>query len=331
MSSSTASKQRLHSGVDIEPSLTTHPIDNVTFRNCTAINNSGHGFTVALYQMNGKLPVSVRFENCSVQGGRSSGFEIQALLPKLTAGSITVDGGSVEGTREFGVMISNKAMSSVPVTIAGLHLRNTATISPAAFAEQTHGKTIPFGVVPNPMAILYRPFDEVTSYTQGNIVLEDVVVEDDMKRPWLQLVAEKHGMAQITGSARVENAKGCFILRRNTTAASTGIHTTCLKSDDGSLPPHLDGIFASLGSTDDSRNASLTEVGPASWNRTAWQREIEAMKALGMTFVVVPHLAHSITTTVTSSCPSGVYGECSLAVTGAAALTADVAANRGVL
>ena len=103
------------------------------------------------------------------------------------------------------------------------------------------------------------------------------------------------------------------------------------KTDDGSLPPHLDGIFASLGSTDDSRNASLTQVGPASWNRTAWQREIEAMKALGMTFVVVPHLAHSITTTVTASCPSGVYGECSLAVTGAAALTADVAANRGVL
>ena len=220
-------------GVDIEPSLSTHPIANVTFRNCTAINNTGHGFTVALYQMSGKLPVTIKFENCSVRGGARSGFWFQAFVPKLSKGSVTVTGGTVEETAEFGLAVSNKAAASVPLRVIGLRLRGTATLAPAPFAARAwpdgEAGTIPFGVENGPVAILKRPRGEpIGPYAEGNIFLENLDVQDgDQTRPWLQIVGGKHGMTGITGSARVRDTTGCFITRRNASNASTNVHTSC--------------------------------------------------------------------------------------------------------
>ena len=216
-------------GVDIEPSLPVHPISNVTFRNCTAMNNAGHGFTVALYMMNGKLPVSVHFENCSVVGGNGAGYELQAFMPTLSAGSVTIRGGSVEATKNFGLLISNKAATSVPLRISELRLHNTATLSQAAFDKQmfVQGAGIPFGVQNTPLAIFYRPRGERTSYAEGNVVFDDIEVNDNQDRPWMQIVGESHGMTHVNGTARVHNPHGCHVLRRNVTTSSTNVRAVC--------------------------------------------------------------------------------------------------------
>lgn len=59
-------------------------------------------------------------------------------------------------------------------------------------------------------------------------------------------------------------------------------------------PPRFDGIFVALN--------PATSV----WNETMWTRDINAMKAVNMSFFVLPHLVHQ-TGQPTAACDSGSF------------------------
>jgi len=58
--------------------------------------------------------------------------------------------------------------------------------------------------------------------------------------------------------------------------------------------PHLDGIFVSINA-----NTSL-------WSAATWEADMRAMKAVGMTFFVVAHVAVG-RSNATAACPTGTY------------------------
>ena len=113
--------------MDLEPDsssvLSDHlRLTNITFKNCTATNNTGAGFAGYFAGLlgakgswaRGVPPTTIRFDNCSVSGGRSSGWSWGALLPNL-AGEVVISGGATQGVMGWGVHVSNKAWSSLPI------------------------------------------------------------------------------------------------------------------------------------------------------------------------------------------------------------------------
>ena len=61
------------SGVDMEPDLAGDTLENITFRNCTAFNNSGKGFEISAWPLKNSS-VTVTWENCSVINAQNWAF-----------------------------------------------------------------------------------------------------------------------------------------------------------------------------------------------------------------------------------------------------------------
>jgi|EP01043_Picozoa_sp_COSAG02_P012069 hypothetical protein len=191
-------------GVDLEPDPSDVPSDplrltNITFQDCVAVNNSGAGFAGYFSSLLGPVkgewakgvpPTTIKFMNCSVRGGNSSGWNWGCLYPQLE-GELVVSGGSTEGTREWGVHITNKALSSLPIRFDNHVFREVATGAidvPCGAIAKEKGECLP-NLVLNPINLGTRY--GVTPGSEGAVSFHNCTVWDDRPRPWFQLIGDK--------------------------------------------------------------------------------------------------------------------------------------------
>ena len=127
-------------GVDLEPDSSHTMSDplrltNISFINCSAINNTGDGFAGYFAGLHGDVkgawakgvpPTTIRFTNCHVSGGNSSGWSWGCIYPEL-AGEIVISGGTTRGTLGWGLHVQNKALSSLPISFEDHVLEDVAT------------------------------------------------------------------------------------------------------------------------------------------------------------------------------------------------------------
>ena len=101
-----------------------------------------------------------------------------------------ISGGSTEGTREWGVHISNKALSSLPIRFENHTFRSVATgvidIPCGAIAKEK-GECLP-NLVLNPINLGTR--HGVTPGPEGNVLISNCTVWDNRPRPWFQLIGD---------------------------------------------------------------------------------------------------------------------------------------------
>ena len=172
-------------GVDLEPDSSTDPsnplrLENLTFRDCRAINNSGAGF--GGYLLHAVSPVTVRFENCSISGGHS-GWWFSTVSAK---GAIAVSGGSVEGTATHGVALLDKLLGALPVAFENHRISHVAIAENATCVGSNPQKYCPPGSSNAPVALYYR--DGQTKFSEGGVHFTGCTVVDDRPRPWLELI-----------------------------------------------------------------------------------------------------------------------------------------------
>eukprot|EP01048_Picozoa_sp_COSAG05_P017913 COSAG05_NODE_2529_length_2942_cov_4.653887_2_plen_820_part_01 len=202
-------------GVDLEPDssdLANDPqrITNVSFHNCVAINNSGSGFQGYFLNMmhicnNGTCPnpweesspypLTISFENCSVIGG-NGGWTFGSIMPNLR-GQIEIKGGTVSGNKGPGVHVMSKALNAVPIRFIGHTVRNVArggisqcALSPFPYIYPRCCKTnqcLP-GLLNTPINLIAR--HGLTPQIEGAITFEDCTIEDDLERPWFQMLGD---------------------------------------------------------------------------------------------------------------------------------------------
>ena len=186
----------------MEPDSSQVPTDplqltNITFRNCSAINNSGAGFagyfagllsSVKGSWAKGLPPTTIQFLNCTVSGG-NYGWSWGCLYPEL-AGDVLVSGGSTEGTRGWGVHISNKALSSLPIRYEHHSIIDVATGAievPCSAIAKEKGECLP-GLVTNPINLGTRY--GVTPEAEGSVSFDQCTVVDSRERPWFQMIGD---------------------------------------------------------------------------------------------------------------------------------------------
>ena len=159
-------------GVDVEPSFR-EQVRNVVFRDCRAVGNTGAGFAVYLAEYNvSHGPVTLTFENCSVVGTGSArpeagrggstddqaGFSFGAFYPGMQ-GLVQVKGGSVMRTRLPAIVVSDKAMGSIPIQIKGLAIDDVGYAPTLCDGSTGCAKKggYPLNAVIAPITLLWRP------------------------------------------------------------------------------------------------------------------------------------------------------------------------------
>ena len=180
-------------GVDIEPDNYRSTEREIVFRRCVAHNNEGAGFMLAggaLTPAENDAPITILFEDCHVSwdadfkpqwkynGVGRGGYYIGTTH---VGGSISIIGGSVQGSPGPGIKSVNKQLTGPALTISNVSLKNTA------WAWQGNG----CNGQPAPIVL----YDEVGGI--GGITFENVTVDDGGKaRPFLLYNSEPCGFAK---------------------------------------------------------------------------------------------------------------------------------------
>ena len=238
-------------GVDIEPDDFTQGTVNLTFRNCVSRNNIGGGYDIGLKRNNAttylppKRPLSILFDNCSVEGsgdyvpqgsgyisaidGSFGGYNIGGVEPGLH-GSITVRNAVIYGTPRPGLFMYDVAPSSAQVLIEHTALRRTAT-----------NLTVraPYSGSPNhviasaPIVVLHEcrlglPYCYVVAECCA-VSFRNVTVTDDQDRPFMWVDSAGGPSVgvrnEIVGDVEVANPFGCNVSGNG--SATLDVHVAC--------------------------------------------------------------------------------------------------------
>ena len=126
--------------MDIEPDNRNSVMVGIVFRRCSSIDNIGSGFQLSLSGFDGPniVLVSITFEDCNVSWSDQFHFPAStaklgtgrvgyAILesPAAVGGSITIIGGTVQGSRGPGIFVSNKRPAGRALTISGVLLNHS--------------------------------------------------------------------------------------------------------------------------------------------------------------------------------------------------------------
>jgi hypothetical protein len=202
-------------GVDLEPNRATDRLHNITFRKCTALNNSGAGFQVFPGKLNASsLPVQISFEDCHAEGVGfkpygtvvSCGYYFNSFGGSGAPGYVKVTGGAVTRTASFGAAVYVHGTNDPHITFKDVLFDHVAT-QPSTFEQKLNFTN-------GPLAIAALG-NELAGHNLGGITFDNVVVKDDRARPFLTVVGTSGGgVARVDGSITVHNSKqkaGCAI------------------------------------------------------------------------------------------------------------------------
>lgn len=124
-------------GVDIEADNTHSILVDIVFRRCRFADNNGCGVQMNIDALShaADAPISITFEDCDVSWRDDFPFESPwfdgagyLVGAGKAAGSVTVRGGTVQGSAGAGIEISGKPLSGPAVTFADVLLNNTGRV-----------------------------------------------------------------------------------------------------------------------------------------------------------------------------------------------------------
>ena len=182
-------------GIDLEPNSENECLENVVVRRCRMEGNEGAG--ILLYLKNLKktgAPVSIRFEDCHVAGGKDVGIGVGALCDDGVAGTVEFIRCTVEKTKGGAVYLYDKSPEAALVRFENCSFNTREMSKGADFA---------------PLRFHIRR----TSIAKdiGGVEFSACHVYDDGKRPALLVEMEKgkKGAAKnITGNIYLHNSIG---------------------------------------------------------------------------------------------------------------------------
>jgi hypothetical protein len=241
-------------GIDIEPDDTSDATVNLTLRDCVSRNNIGGGYDISLKRNNAstylapKPPLSILFDNCSVEGsgdfqpaapgkyttnidGSRGGYNINGIATG-TRGQITIRNALVQDTPRPGIFLSDIAPAGAHVLFESVELRHVAT-NLSVLAPKSG---VPRHVIASaPITILREcrlglPYCYVIAQCCA-ASFANVTVVDEKKRPfmWVDAAGGPPGTEvhqSITGNVTVTNKYGCQVGG----AGTTSLNITCKKA-----------------------------------------------------------------------------------------------------
>jgi hypothetical protein len=224
-------------GVDLEPNRAADRLHNITFRKCSAVNNSGAGFQVFPGRLNSSsLPVQINFEDCRVEGVGlkpystvvSCGYYFNSFGGGGAPGYVKVTGGAVTRTASFGAAVYAHGTNDPHVTFKDVLFDHVAT-QPGTFEQKLNFTN-------GPLAIAALG-NKLAGHNLGGVTFDNVVVNDDRARPVLTVVGTSgDGVARVDGHITVHNSKqkvGCSIVAgaEGWTDAQTAATRAALRSN----------------------------------------------------------------------------------------------------
>jgi hypothetical protein len=177
-------------GVDLEPNQPSEKLVNCVFRNCTMENNQGAGILIYLQRFNATTePLSVRFDNCRVIGGKAEGIGIGSTDKFAPLGRIEFRHCRVENCEGPGLSVFTKSKDAVGLRFTKCEWRNVAT-------DQKQKAPL-----------LIRAFPDKTGITVGKLEFNNCQVSDDRDRPVLEVVpgGQTNRVADVQGFIQVHN------------------------------------------------------------------------------------------------------------------------------
>ncbi len=171
------------SGVDMEPDLAGDTLVNITFRNCTAFNNSGKGFEISAWPLKSSL-ISVTWENCTVKSAHNSAFMFNIPNANNT-GLVNLSNIFIGNSSSSALEFYNKPLAGPEVIIDQLTIDgiNGARSHPIEFSSSTlkHG-------------------------TQGGVSISNTTIVDNIDRPFA--THDTTALADVTLDVTVLNSDG---------------------------------------------------------------------------------------------------------------------------
>jgi|EP01043_Picozoa_sp_COSAG02_P002946 hypothetical protein len=193
-------------GIDLEPDGAYYDLENITIRDCHAVNNTGHGLQSWLNSGDAHN-ISVLIERYYVVGSsahpHSGGFVFGRLHPP--GGSIIVRDSTVTNTAFDGIYVWDELLANdasptnrcepgcdFHLIFSNVTLHDTATAV---------GELSPYSNQPGFTPQLYAPIglDSLAGYGDSGLELNDITVHDALRRPFLQ-ANPKWGGRSVTGA-----------------------------------------------------------------------------------------------------------------------------------
>jgi hypothetical protein len=172
-------------GIDFEPNRSDEQLTDCIMRRCRIENNSGDGIEFYLPNLlKSTTPISVRLEQCVVQGGKGSGFDfITKDTPELTVkGRCELIDCRFENCEAGGIKVRQKSADGVVVT-----MKNTEIVHCGKKQETS--------------PILFQ-IGEWESF--GGIDLGTIRITDDQERLPLKVTDISNFPKQITGQLQLK-------------------------------------------------------------------------------------------------------------------------------
>ena len=187
-------------GIDLEPNGPREKLVNVVVRNTRMQNNSGAGILVYLKNLSRESdPVSIRFENCYVKGGKDAGIALGALKDDGPQGAVEFVNCTIEDTQKCGAYVYDKSPGAAVARFVNCKWKNVATSDPG-----------------NPLRvpILIHSFLKKTSAKLGGVEFTGCYVYDEQDRPALVLRCpdEADIVSELKGTICVQNPHGARAL-----------------------------------------------------------------------------------------------------------------------
>jgi polygalacturonase len=187
-------------GIDLEPNGPKEKLVNVVIRNCRMENNTGAGILLYLKNLSRESdPVSVRFEDCYVKGGKDAGIGLGALKDDGPQGSVEFINCTIEDTQKCGAYIYDKSPTVAAARFVNCKWKNVATEDPGN----------PFRV-----PILIHSFRKSLTPKLGGVEFTDCCVYDERDRPALVVKCrdEPDAASNLKGTVYVRNPHGARAL-----------------------------------------------------------------------------------------------------------------------
>ena len=180
-------------GIDLEPNGPKEKLVHVVVRNCRMENNTGSGILLYLKNLTRESdPLSIRFEDCWVKGGKDAGIGIGALTDNGPQGSVEFVNCTVEDTEKCGVYMYDKSPDAASVRFSNCKWKNFATQDPSnAFR----------------VPLLLHAFRKKYATKQGGVEFANCFVYDEQDRPAL-VVKSEDGAVRLKGIVYVQNPHG---------------------------------------------------------------------------------------------------------------------------
>ncbi len=180
-------------GIDLEPNSSNEKFVNVVVRNCRMENNSGAGILLYPVNLNEESePLSIRFERCTIKGGKDAGIGIGGLKDNGPKGTVEFIECSVEDTDKCGAYIYDKSPDAALVRFVKCTWKNVARKDPKSEFR---------------VPLMLHAFRKKYAQTQGGVEFSDCFVFDNHTRPVFSVKSDK-GARKVNGTIRVENPKG---------------------------------------------------------------------------------------------------------------------------